>query len=583
MAFDGIVVASLASELKHKLLNGRISKIAQPEADELLLTVKSTEGQYRLSISADASLPLVYLTSKNKPSPMTAPNFCMLLRKHISGGRIVDIWQPGLERIIHFTIEHLDELGDLCRKDLIVEIMGKHSNIIFCNDQGKIIDSIKHVSAQMSSVREVLPGRDYFLPQTQEKHDPLTITEEAFKESVCKKPCNIAKAIYTTLTGISPLIAEEICYRASIDGSDSAQSLDENEATHLYYTFHRLIEQVQEKDFTPSIIYRDDEPVEYAVLPLTQYGPEYHCQTFESVSEMLETYYASKEILTRIRQKSSDLRRIVQTALERNRKKLVLQQKQMKDTAKKEKYKVYGELINTYGYGLEDGCKSFKALNYYTNEEITIPMDPAMTPGENSKKYFDRYGKLKRTEEALTEQIADTEAEIEHLESISNALDIARAENDLSQIKEELTEYGYIKKHYSNKKGQKAQAKSKPFHYISSDGFDIYVGKNNFQNDELTFKMATGNDWWFHAKKMAGSHVIVKTPDGEIPDRTFEEAGRLAAYYSKGRTAPKVEIDYIQKKHVKKPGGAKPGFVVYYTNYSLVIDSDISNIKVVQD
>ena len=294
---------------------------------------------------------------------------------------------------------------------------------------------------------------------------------------------------------------------------------------------------------------------------------------------MLETYYASKEILTRIRQKSSDLRRIVQTALERNRKKLILQQKQMKDTAKKDKYKVYGELINTYGYGLDDGCISFKALNYYTNEEFTIPLDPAMTPGENSKKYFDRYGKLKRTEEALTEQIADTEAEIEHLESISNALDIARAENDLSQIKEELTEYGYIKKHYSNKKGQKAQAKSKPFHYISSDGFDIYVGKNNFQNDELNFKMATGNDWWFHAKKMAGSHVIVKTPDGEIPDRTFEEAGRLAAYYSKGRTAPKVEIDYIQKKHVKKPGGAKPGFVVYYTNYSLMAAPDITGIK----
>ena len=406
-----------------------------------------------------------------------------------------------------------------------------------------ILDSIKHVSSHMSSIREVLPGRDYFLPQTQEKYDPLTIEEEDFRNVVCKKPCNIAKAIYTTLTGISPLIAEEICYRASIDGNDAAQSLDENASVHLYHTFKRLVEQVQEEKFSPNII------------------------------------YASKEILTRIRQKSSDLRRIVQTALERNRKKLILQQKQMKDTAKKDKYKVYGELINTYGYGLEDGCKSFKALNYYTNEEITIPLDPAMTPGENSKKYFDRYGKLKRTEEALTEQIADTEAEIEHLESISNALDIARAENDLSQIKEELTEYGYIKKHHSNKKGQKAQAKSKPFHYISSDGFDIYVGKNNFQNDELTFKMATGNDWWFHAKKMAGSHVIVKTPDGEIPDRTFEEAGRLAAYYSKGRTAPKVEIDYIQKKNVKKPGGAKPGFVVYYTNYSLMAAPDITGIK----
>ena len=277
--------------------------------------------------------------------------------------------------------------------------------------------------------------------------------------------------------------------------------------------------------------------------------------------------------------KSSDLRRIVQTALERNRKKYALQQKQMKDTAKKDKYKVYGELINTYGYGLEEGCKSFKALNYYTNEEITIPLDPTLTPQENAKKYFDRYGKLKRTEEALTEQLADTESEIEHLESISNALDIALAESDLSQIKEELTEYGYIKKHYSGKKGAKAQTKSKPFHYVSSDGFDIFVGKNNFQNDELTFKQATGNDWWFHAKKMAGSHVVVKTPDGELPDRTFEEAASLAAYYSKGRDQDKVEIDYVIKKEVKKPASAKPGFVVYYTNYSLMAEPDITGIQ----
>lgn len=234
------------------------------------------------------------------------------------------------------------------------------------------------------------------------------------------------------------------------------------------------MDQVSEGDFTPNIIYRGSEPIEYSVLPLTQYGKEYHSETFSTVSSMLETYYASRDTLNRIRQKSSDLRRIVQTALERNRKKYALQQKQMKDTAKKDKYKVYGELINTYGYGLEEGCKSFKALNYYTNEEITIPLDPTLTPQENSKKYFDRYGKLKRTEEALNEQLADTESEIEHLESISNALDIARAESDLSQIKEELTEYGYIKKHYSGKKGAKAQTKSKPFHYISSDGFDIF-------------------------------------------------------------------------------------------------------------
>ena len=579
MAFDGITITAMVQELNKNLEGGRFNKIAQPEADELLITAKGPGGQRRLLICASASLPLIYFTEKNKPSPLTAPNFCMLLRKHIGSGRISSIRQPGLERVIEFELEHLNEMGDPCKKRLIFELMGKHSNIIFCDQDGMILDSIKHVSSHMSSVREVLPGRTYFIPKTQDKADPLSISEENFIELVCKKPCNISRAIYTSLTGISPVIAEEICYRASIDGNDAALSLDETACIHLYHTFLRMMDQVKEGDFTPTIIYREKEPVEYAVLPLTQYGSGYETKTFDSVSSMLETYHATKNVLTRMHQKSADLRRIVQTALERNRKKLLLQQKQMKDTAKKDKYKVYGELINTYGYGLEEGCSSFQALNYYTNEEITIPLDPTLSPGDNAKKYFERYGKLKRTEEALTGQIQETESEIEHLDSIANALDIALSESDLSQIKEELTEYGYIKKHYTGKKGQKMQAKSKPFHYVSSDGYDIYVGRNNFQNDELTFKFATGNDWWFHAKKMAGSHVVVKTQDGTLPDRTFEEAGRLAAYYSKGRTAPKVEIDYIQKKHVKKPAGAKPGFVVYYTNYSLMASPDISGLK----
>lgn len=579
MAFDGITIAAMVRELNNNLAGGRINKIAQPEGDELMITARGTEGQKRLLLSASASLPLIYFTEKNKISPLTAPNFCMLLRKHIGSARIAGIRQPRLERVVEFDLEHLNELGDPCKKMLILELMGKHSNLIFCDDKNMILDSIKHVSSHMSSVREVLPGREYFITKTQDKWDPLTITQEEFLEKVCKKPVSAAKALYSSLTGLSPVIAEELCYRASVDGNDSILSLNEISCVHLYHTLQRMMEDVKEGNFTPNIIYRGEEPVEYGVFLFQQYGPEYHSVSFDSVSSMLETYYASKNILTRIRQKSADLRKIVQTALERNRKKLILQQKQMKDTAKKEKYRVYGELINTYGYNLPEGSKSFQALNYYTNEEITIPLDETLTPAQNSKKYFDRYTKLKRTEEALTTQLADTESEIEHLESISNALDIARSESDLAQIKEELTQYGYIKRHFSGKKGAKMQAKSKPFHYISSDGFDIYVGKNNFQNDELTFKFATGNDWWFHAKKMAGSHVVVKTKDGELPDRTFEEAGRLAAYYSKGRTAPKVEIDYIQKKHVKKPGGAKPGFVVYYTNYSLMAEPDISQLK----
>ena len=578
MAFDGITVSAMVKELNDTLAGGRINKIAQPENDELLITARGSQGQCRLLLSASASLPLLYFTDKNKPSPLIAPNFCMLLRKHIGNAKIIRIMQPGLERVVIMELEHLNDLGDVCQKKLILELMGKHSNLIFTDENDMILDSIKHVSSNMSSVREVLPGRPYFIPRTQEKQDPLTITEEEFSRLIGSASCPAAKAVYTSLTGISPLLASEMCFRANLSPELSAEDLNQEQMQALFTAFSGIRTQILEKAYAPQIIYREKEPVEYSVLPLMQFGSDYHAEISDSVSAMLYTYYAAKEVLTRIRQKSSDLRRIVQTALERNQKKFALQQKQMKDTAKKDKYKVYGELINTYGYGLSEGCKSFEALNYYTNETITIPLDPTLSPQQNAKKYFDRYNKLKRTEEALTLQIQDTESEIAHLESIRTSLDIALEETDLAQIKEELVEYGYIKKHDFSKKRTAAQ-KSKPFHYLSSDGYDIYVGKNNYQNEELTFKFATGNDWWFHAKGIPGSHVIVKSRNEELPDRVFEEAGKLAAYYSKGRTAPKVEIDYIQKKHIKKPNGAKPGFVVYYTNYSLMAEPDISRLQ----
>lgn len=576
MAFDGITIACMAHELNKKLTGGRISKIAQPEADELLLTVKSQQGNFRLLLSASASLPLIYLTDTNKPSPMTAPNFCMLLRKHLSGGRIISITQPSMERILRFEIEHLDEMGDLCRKYLIIEIMGKHSNIIFCTDTDMIIDSIKHVSSQMSSVREVLPGREYFIPDTQEKADPFTITEEHFITLVGSKAAKLSKAIYTSLTGLSPVAAEELCHQASLDSDRAANSYEPEELIHLYRTFCRFLEPVRNGDCQPAIYYDGKAPVEFSCLPLTIYE-HYRRENYASVSEVLEHYYAEKNTLTRIRQKSTDLRKIVQTALERNIKKYDLQAKQLKDTEKREKYRIYGELINTYGYSVEQGSKSFEALNYYTNETVTIPLDPQIPVQENAKKYFDKYNKLKRTCEAVTKLLEETGSEIEHLKSIQTALDIALQEEDLVQIKEELMESGYIKKRAPGNKRPKII--SKPFHYISSDGYHMFVGKNNLQNDELTFQFAKGNDWWFHAKGAPGSHVIVQTGGDELPDRTFEEAARLAAYYSSNREAEKVEIDYVEKKHVKKPNGSKPGFVVYYTNYSMMIDSDITGIQ----
>ncbi len=578
MAFDGIVIANLVSELNKTVLNARIYKIAQPEKDALLLTLRGTNGNRRLFLSASASLPLIYLTESNKPSPMNAPNFCMLLRKHIANGRIIKIWQPDMERIIHFEIEHLDELGDVCRKTLTIELMGKHSNIIFMDENKRIIDSIKHVSAQVSSVREVLPGRDYFIP-TQEKQNPLTASEEDFYEKACTKPMSAAKAIYMTYTGISPCTAGEICFRASIDADAPAASLSSEEKRHLCNNFLWMMQDIKEEVFRPNIVMENHKPVEFSSVRLTQYQ-DLESQESESISEILEHFYAARDTYTRIRQKSSDLRKIVSTALERCHKKYQIQLKQLKDTEKREKYKVYGELINTYGYNLEAGARSLEALNYYTNEMIKIPLDAQLAPLDNAKKYFEKYNKLKRTYEALSEWTVETKAEIEHLDSIAASLDIALTEDDLVQIKEELTEYGYIRRRGREKK---AKVKSRPFHYRSSDGFDIYIGKNNYQNEELTFKMADGGDWWFHAKKIPGSHVIVKTGGLQLPDRTFEEAAMLAGYYSKGRGAEKVEIDYLQRKHVKKPNGSAPGFVVYYTNYSMTIHPEIMGIELVSD
>ena len=574
MAFDGIVVADLVHEFRNELIGGRIAKIAQPETDELLLTIKTNDGQRRLLISADASLPLIYLTDANKPAPMTAPNFCMLLRKHIGGGRIVDIRQPKLERIIHFTIEHLDELGDLCRKELIVEIMGKHSNIIFCTSDGKIIDSIKHVSAQMSSVREVLPGREYFIPDTMHKADPLTVDADTFTGLLKEKPMPVSKAVYTSFTGISPVTAEEICHLAGLDSAIPAKEYSEDILFHLYTQFTIYLSAIKEGRFTPAIYYDGREPKEFAALPLTHFDM-YECREYASISEVLSTFYSTRSLLMRIRQKSADLRHIVQTALERNRKKYDLQLRQLKDTENREKFRIYGELINAYGYNVEEDARKLDALNYYTNEMVSIPLDPTKTPQENAQRYFAKYNKQKRTFEALSELSKETLEDINYLESVQTALDIALTEEDLAQIREELAGAGYIRRRFTKKK---VRIKNEPLHYISSDGYHIYVGKNNLQNEELTFHFASGNDWWFHAKQAPGSHVIVKSNGAELPDRTFEEAGRLAAYYSSMRGSDKVEIDYVQKKHVKKPNGAKPGFVVYYTNYSLVIDSNISGI-----
>ena len=611
MAFDGITTACLCKELSDRLTGARIYKIAQTDRDELVLTLKPSAerggGQCRLYLSADASLPLAYFTSKQRQAPLQAPAFCMLLRKHLQNGRILSVTQPGLERILRFTVEHLDEMGDLCRHTLVIELMGKHSNIIFLDDREQIVDSIKHISAMVSSVREVLPGRPYFVPDTRGKRDPLTESEERFDALLRTQQVAPARLLMSTYTGISTQMAEELCQRAHLSNDRSASSMTPQDRESLWHEFHTLMQDVREGRFAPGIYYKKEEtgrrgaPVEYSAVSMRIYSdfPErFEEVRFSSMSELLETFYAQKNEVTRIRQKSVDLRRIVQTILERDVHKYDLQRKQIRDTEKRDKYRLYGELLNAYAYSVPAGAKSCEVDNYYTGEKIRIPLDPTLTPTQNAKKYFDRYTKLKRTHEALTGLTAEVKAEIDHLESIRTSLDLATNEGDLAQIRQELEDSGLVRRHTGagkkrpgfdksgSKKGRARTPVSRPLHYVSSDGYDIYVGKNNTQNDQLTFHFAEPNDIWMHANDMPGSHVILRSGGRsmeEIPDRAFEEAASLAAWYSAGREQGKVEIDYLLRRNVKKPGGSKPGFVVYYTNYSILAKADITGLQEVSD
>lgn len=578
MAFDGITVASIVSEIKKNFINGRITKITQPEKDALVITLKNTTEQRMLLMSASASLPLIYFTENKKNNPITAPAFLMLLRKHIGNARIIDITQPEFERIIDFKLEHLNEMGDLCVKHLIIELMGKYSNIIFTDDKNMILDAIKHIPSSVSSVREVLPGRNYFIPNTMDKINPLTVNEDIFKE-ILKKPTSVVKALSSSFTGVSNVTAIEILIRASVDPDRITDSLTDIECIHIINTFNNYFDDVKNSAFTPYIYYEDSKPVEYTCFDYVSLKDR-NKRMYKSISKELEDFYLEKEKYLRNRQKSSELRTLATQALERNVKKLDLQLKQLKDTESRDKYKIYGELLHTYGYNIKPGSKEFTCLNYYTNEDITIPLDNTKTPMENAQKYFDRYGKLKRTKEALDVQIVETRTDIEYLESVLSCLDMAETEDDLKAIKDELSAEGYIKKHVKSKK---EKYKSTPLHFVTSEGFDIYIGKNNTQNDELTFKFAGNNDYWFHAKKIPGSHVILRANGKELTDKAYTEAAAAAAYYSRARDTDKVEVDYLIKSKVKKPNGAKPGFVVYYTNYSMAITPSVESLTLIKD
>lgn len=573
MALDGIVIAALVKELRDTLLGGHIQKIAMPEKNELLLTVKNHAAQHRLLISCEASLPLLYLQAENKPSPLTAPGFAMLLRKHIGSGKITAVEQLGLERIVRIETTQLNELGDIAPRALYTELMGKYSNIIFTDENDVILDSMRRVPASVSSLREVLPGRPYFVPEKLQKTNPLELSETDFTAALTAQgSLPLDRALSSAFSGISSLIAQEVLFRTSLEPREVFDGLSAEKRNALYSVFSSLMEAVRTERFEPVMYLRDEVPVEFSALPLETLKAEgLEARRYTSVSELLYSYYALRAESSRMRQKSSDLRRLVQNHLERSQRKRILQEKQLADSQKKEKYRIYGDLLNSYAYQIPAGADHYVAENFYDeNRPLRIPLDKNLSPAENAKKYFDRYAKLKRTELAVGAELEKTVQEEAHLASVLTALELATEESDLAEIREELAAFQYVKRQRTQKGKRPQKIQSHPLHFRSSDGFDIFVGKNNYQNEELTFKVASGSDWWFHAKGMPGSHVIVKANGQELPDRCFEEAAALAAYYSKGRDQDKVEIDYLQRRNVKKVNGAPPGFVIYHSNWSMM-------------
>lgn len=568
MAFDTICVKKTVEELNSAILGGRIDKIHQPEKDELTIFVRSLYGNKKLVISASANNARIHFTSSAKENPQTPPMFCMLLRKYIGGGKIVRIAQVDFERIIEIDIESYNDLGDLTTKHLICEIMGRNSNIILCHDDYTIIDSAKRVDFTQSSVRQILPGTKYVSPPAQNKTAILSKKISDVKLDFSKEGSRPEKAIMEAVSGISPVTASEIVFKSLGTTAKVCGELSDDDMRNIKKELLRFAENIEYK---PCIIFdANEKPIDFSATEIRQYGGFCRVRYFDTISDVVESFYLERDKKERMRQKSADLIRLLSNNLERCTKKLVIQEKTLRDAENKEKYKIYGDLLTANLYRIDDGATSALVSNYYEEScpEVEIELSPMLSAAKNAQRYYKLYQKLKNAEIEVEKQRNICLADIEYLESTLTAVENSVLESDLNAIRAELSEQGYIKHRRTGKKEQKTQ--SAPMHFVSSDGFDIYVGKNNTQNDYLTLRFANNADIWFHTKKIHGSHTIIKLGvEKNVPKTTMMEAAQLAAYYSKARESSQVPVDYTQIKNVKKPNGAKPGMVIY-DNYNTV-------------
>ena len=561
MSMDGLSLYSAMNELNKRLAGGKIDKIQQTDKEELLLMVRSLGQTYRLLINASAADNRVQLTELKKQAPSEAPMFCMLLRKRIAGGKIVRFEQERLDRVLKISIETYNDLGDLSVFALYCELMGKHSNIILVNEKGVIVDAIKHVGLGMSSVRFVMPGLEYSAPPAQDKQDASKASADDFSMAMCMVGMSIAKALSNAFFGLSPAVAAQLVARYT-DKTECTQlsEAEREELAERLAAFYADMAQGKEKASAVLNAFGETE----AVYPFAIAGGG--IKLYDSIGEALDSLYINSDRREWAKRHGASARKVLQNNIERCEKKLALYADALNSGEQMEKCRLYGELLTANLHSLKSGTDTAAVDNYYADpvERIAIPLDRQLTPGENAQRYYKKYQKLKAARDMAIVQREQTLSELNYLEGQLDNLTKCTAENELSELIEELKDQGYIKRDKGGKKKMKLAA-SKPMHFVSSTGADIYVGKNNRQNDELTLHFASPNDIWMHTKNIPGSHVIVKGAS-EQDTATMTEAALLAAYYSRARGSENVAVDYTPRKYVKKPAGAKPGMVIYTTN-----------------
>ncbi len=573
MAFDGIAIHAITKELNNKLSGGKLEKVYQPENDELVFHIHSKEGNFKLYLSCNSSNARLNLMTESIPNPPAPMNFCMLLRKHIQGGRITKITQKDCERIVEIPFETVNELGFNVNKKLIIEIMGKHSNIILVDtESNKVIDSIKRISIDVNRIRQILPGKLYEYPPAQDKIPFNQINLEEIENLCICTPNKLPKVLLGGIQGISPIISEQLTQGLEISSEIPYSTQEAKETAQIVYkNLKSMLYALDNSNILPRVyLDENNSPIDFHVLPLLALEGIYQAKEFDTISSALEFYYSHKKSSNRIKQKSADLEKAIKNNLD----KLYLKKQRLSEDLLKaensEKYRLYGELLTANIHLFKTGDSKVTVSNYYDGKEITIPLDKKISPSKNAQHYFKKYAKSKTAIKEKAIQLEETDLDVKYLESISVFIDSAKSVNEIEEIRNELVDSGYLRK--KKVYGKPAKSKPSPHIYNTSDGFRVLVGRNNKENDHLTFKMASSKDIWFHTKDIPGSHVILFTEGKDVTETAIFETAAIAAFHSKGKSSENVPVDYVQVKYVKKPAGAKPGMVIFTNNRTVYVN-----------